>query len=180
MARSRRGFPARGHQRKSSWAVGPIANEEAIATNGKRLWTQGVALVSEAEVTIVRIRGLMSIYLSLATSSLDGFAGAAGLCIVNSDVFNVGATAVPDPLNDLEFGGWMWHSFFDVRGIAAQSAGADVSINAFSAVYRKEIDSKAMRKLGEFETLVGVVNVAEGGTASMEFNADSRMLVKLI
>ena len=151
----------------------------AVSSTGKTFWTNGVQLSGLVEATIVRIWGYLSIYLSLGTSSLDGFAGAVGIGIVNSDAFAIGPTAIPNPQTDLEWNGWIYHQFFDVRAIAAQSAGANVSINANSAVFRMPIDSKAMWKLHEFETVFGMVGLVEGGVSSMEVNADTRMLLKL-
>ena len=180
MAR-RSAFPARGRtrSRQVAWALGPEATQEVVSSTGKTLWTSGVQLVAEVETTIVRIRGLFSIYLTLGTSPQDGFAGAAGIGIVNSDAFGIGTTAIPNPQTDLEWPGWIWHSFFDVRSIAGQAANEDIGINSGSAVLRLPIDSKAMRKFHQFETLVGMVGVVESGVASAEFHADTRILAKL-
>ena len=72
----------------------------------------------------------------------------------------------------------MYHRFFDVRGLAAQSLGADVAINSTACVEKFEIDSKAMRKWHDEQVLFGMLEVAEFGTASMEVIGITRLLVK--
>ena len=59
------------------------------------------------------------------------------------------------------------------------AAEADGS-NAFGWIFRMPIDSKAMRKWGDNEILVGVVEVeSEVGTVSIRVAANTRLLLKL-
>ena len=82
---------------------------------------------------------------------------------------------MPTPFTEADWDGWLWHEFFDVRALTATIADG---VNAFSAVSRVVIDSKAMRKGWDDKvTLVGVTEVVEGGTASMELHGNTRCLV---
>ena len=183
MASPRR-FPARSltrsPRRSTSWGVGPNQEEQAQAAVGQTLWTNGVVLTTEDGATIVRIRGQLLLTLNLATAALDGMIGAIGIGIVNQQAFTIGSTAVPGPFSEPDWDGWMWHHYIHTRAIAAQAAGADIAINSQSSVQRLEIDTKAMRKFGNNEVLIGVTEVGrEIGTSSISTSADTRVLLKL-
>ena len=118
--------------------------------------------------------------LDLATAAGDGFLGALGIGIVTTDAFDAGITAVPGPFSDSDWDGWIWHHFFQLRGIAVQSQGADVAINSVGGTLRIPIDSKAMRIQSDNEVLFGMTETAvETGTAGMVVVADTRVLDKL-
>ena len=137
-------------------------------------------LISESRATIVRIRGMLSFYLDLSTAAGDGFNGAFGMGIISADAFGAGSAAFPGPFFDADWPGWIVHRYWHLHGIAAQSQGADVPVNAFADVQHLELDSKAMRKQGANEILFGMVETAvETGTAGMRFVADTRILDKL-
>ena len=170
---------ARSQKRESVWDAGPNLVIAAISATGKTLWTNGRVLATESKATIVRIRGVMTFQLDLATAAGNGLSGAVGIGLVSQEAFAAGVASIPGPFDQPEWKGWMWHHYFSIRGVAAQSAGADVARNV-SADLRLEIDSKAMRKMGSNETLFGIIDVeAEDGTASMAVVADTRVLFKL-
>ena len=115
-------------------------------------------------------------YLTVAAAAGDGFFGASGICVVSEDAFNVGVTAVPKPLDDDDSDLWLWHNFFD---IAALSVTLTDGVNAMGANLRLEIDSKAMRKgFDSKSVIVGVTQVVERGTATVEHHARTRILFK--
>ncbi len=168
-------------RRKTAWGIGPQQDLASLtsAAPTKTLWTNGVTLVLESEVTIVRIRGQVNLQLMLATNSGDGFTGALGLGIVNSQAFAAGAASIPGPHSQPEWEGWMWHQFFHMRGVAAQAQGADVSRNV-TADRVIEVDTKAMRKFSDNQILFGMIElVDETGTANITTVADTRVLFKL-
>ena len=107
----------------------------------------------------------------------EGFRGAHGIYLMTEDAFSVGVTAALDPLIDSNADMWLWHSFFDVRMITATPADGS---NAFAAVSRIEIDSKAMRKGFDPErVMVGVTGVTETGAAAVAILAgETRQLFK--
>ena len=175
MAR-RRGFPpVRSPRRLTSWALGPgDSSPEVFTGSGKVIAGLGVAPLSDG-LTIVRMRGSISAYLDSANAAGDGYHCALGVCIVNGDAFATGVGAVPDPLADAHWDGWMYHRFFDCH-VGDKTAG-DVNWNASVATI--EVDSKAMRKISQSDVLIGVLDVIESGTATMDVFFDSRILVKL-
>jgi len=171
-----RGFPHRsGTKRQTSWGIGPNAATTVLTGPVSTLWTNGVQLVGESRATVVRVRGVLLIsLLGVAAADGDGFLGASGIGIVSLDAFTAGA--VPDPASDLEWPGWMWHSFFNVmdRDISDPAASAGTAFQRF------DIDTKAMRKMGESEVLIGVTQLlVENGAATLDFSADTRVLIKL-
>ena len=173
----RRRFPLRsqGPKRLNAWGVGPSTANQQHSTPGSVIWDTGVILNTEDRATIVRTRGILRIYLVAASAIVSGFSGAVGIGIISSDAF--AASAVPDPVADSDWPGWLWHTFFDVRSVTATLADG---VNSVAAVFTKEIDSKAMRKFGSAETLVGVTETdSEIATADIRVFADTRILVKL-
>jgi len=178
MARSLSRFQHRARSRRlTTWTVGCESNNQAFSANGSTIWSQGVQLVAESQATIVRCRGLISATLLTAAAAGDGFFGAFGIGIVNENAFTVGGTtSVPTPITDIDWPGWLWHQFFDVRAVTATIGDG---VNAVGAYARFEIDSKAMRKMGDEEVLMGVTQVEESGAATMEVNANTRLLFKL-
>jgi len=178
MARSRSGFRGaiQSHRRQTAWSLGPNSLGQFITTSSVTPWSNGVQLLTEAEATIVRVRGYVSLTLEAISSLGDGFSGAFGMGIVSANAQGVGGTAIPAPVDDADWPGWLWHRFFDIRSVSATlSDGA----NAVAAVQRIEIDSKAMRKLGNEEVLQMTIQVVEQGTATIEMHGDSRILFKL-
>ncbi len=119
---------------------------------------------------------MYEVFLLSNTAAGDGFQGALGICLVSNEAFVVGSAAIPGPLTDSDWDGWIWHDFFHVFSPAATlAAGAGDG----AASVRGVIDSKAMRKWSEGYTLAAKVETVENGTATGEFWADTRVLVKL-
>ena len=158
-----------------TWGLGPESSDQSISATGLTIWTSG-AVPGEPEFTIVRTRGFFEVGLASATAAQDGFFGAIGIGIVTAKAFAIGGTAMPGPLTEIDWDGWLFHSFFDVRMLSGTHADG---VNAVSAHQRIEIDSKAMRKISTEEILVGVTEVTESGTGVIETHADCRVLVKL-
>ena len=174
--RSRFRGPSPGRRRSVTWGGGPNAASLAISSTSKQVWTNGVVLALDSEATLVRIRGMVHVHLLTASAVGDGFIGAVGLGIVTSEAFAIGVTAIPSPLGENDWDGWMWHSFFDVRAITATIADG---ANAMAIDQHIELDSKAMRKFSSNQVLAGVVGVSESGAATMELNAQCRILLKI-
>ena len=164
-------------KRSVSWAIGPGASDVAIAASGKSIWTISITGTGTAlERTIVRIRGACHCTLKTAAALGDGFLVGLGIGLVTEQALVAGITAVPGPLTDADWDGWMWHSVTDVRAITATIADG---ANAVSASARVDVDTKAMRKWHEDSVaVIGVIEVVESGAASMDFNSFTRMLLK--
>ena len=129
-----------------------------------------------SEVTITRLRGRVNMKLQTTNAIGAGFFGAHGFGIVTAEAFGVGATAMPSPLEDNDWDGWMYHQFFDIHSITATIADG---ANAMAVVESSDIDSKAQRILHSDDVLMGVTEVLEIGVATASIHADTRMLVKL-
>ena len=175
MATVRR-FRGRSHsqspRRLTQWDVGVSDAGTPVSGTGGNLWGTGSA--TSQKVTIVRIRGLFSFYVEAISAISSGFTGASGIGLVSDDAFAAGA--VPELNEDIDFG-WMWHSFFDTRGITATIADGS---NADAVFVRQTIDVKAMRIQGPGMTLFGSTQIiAESGVATGRFFGRTRILDKL-
>ena len=174
MPRSRSGY-SRGPRRSTAWAIGPNSVQQTLSVSGSTIWSNGIVLVNEPLVTVVRIRGYFRALLTAATAAGDGFLGACGIGVVNENAFTVGGTtSVPTPITDADWDGWMWHQFFDLRSNVAGVGDGQPGVSLGF-----DIDSKSMRKLGDEQVLMGCLEVVEAGTAIMELTADCRLLLKL-
>ncbi len=174
MAPRRAGFPNRVRTRRNTdWSFGPDILVQTVSTSTKLLGTTSLTVTEQQ--TIVRIRGLFHVTLTAAAAADNGFAGAVGIALVNSDAFAQGINSIPGPVTDAHWDAWMFHSFFDVRSITATIADG---VNAVAVEQRVPIDSKAMRKWDPAETLIIMAEFVETGTATARVNADMRMLLK--
>ena len=174
----RRGFSqARGRQsvrRQTAWEEGPGGTAgTVISTPTSVILGSGIQPVADG-LTVVRLRGYLEILLEAADVVGSGYAGAVGACVVNSDAFAVGVTAVPNPVDDSDWDGWMYHRFFSLH---ATTATIGDGVNTGRLAW--EVDSKAMRKLPLNETLLMSIQTFEVGAAQIEVFFDSRVLVKL-
>jgi len=175
VARSR-GFPqVRSNRRKVGWDLGPVNTGTNITTTSQALGTGGVQALLDGH-TVTRIRGYCRLYVHVTSATMSGFHGALGMCIITENANGIGVTSVPHPLGDDDWDGWLWHHYIDVRSITATIADG---ANAKSVVQEIVVDSKAMRKFKESDLLVVVIDVVEEGTASMRWEFDSRVLLKL-
>ena len=172
----RRGYPARVHsssRRVNKWGIGPQLTLTNATSSGNLFFTTGVALAAESQVTIIRLRGEFLAFLT-AAGAAEGFSGAVGIGICTDEAFAAGVTAVPGPVDESDWDGWMWHSFFHVfEGFSAAGDGSVIQS------IRLPVDSKAMRKFSAGYTLFGTVQLDEIGTATIQIACDTRTLLKL-
>ncbi len=175
----RRGFPARSlprSKRKMAWTFGPDSISQSLITTGNNLWTTGVQLVGESNATIVRIRGEMLVRLKAVAGIDDGYQFAIGLGLVTLQAFNAGTASIPGPVSEADWEGWMFHRFGSLH-VNSATLGATENIGLLEQ--RIEIDTKAMRIFRENMVLMGALEGVEVGTSVLEFNADTRVLLKL-
>jgi len=164
---------SRGRSRRTEWFVGPGGTGvSTLTTSAASILGSGI-ITTFGEETVVRTRGLVDCSLISSTSAGDGYFGAVGIGLVSSAAFTAGATAVPTPINEQGWDGWLFHHFFSVHEDSPDGQGSG------SAHHRFEIDSKAMRKVQEDETLYAAIEVVEIGTAVMNVFLDTRVLSKL-
>ena len=164
MANGRRVVRARGPRRRTHWveASGALTR---TATGASILTT---ATVGHEGETIVRVRGLATVSLISATSAGDGYFGAIGIAIVTAAAAATGAGAIPTPITEAGWDGWLLHRYLS----AEKTLGAG-SPGEFD---RAILDSKAMRKASEDENLVIVEEFTETGTAVIAIQVRVRIL----
>jgi len=178
---------ASSQRRKSSWGIGVQTGADgapqAIAASMAQIATGGVTALNDG-LTIVRTRGELLIWVeAVSVAAGNGFHGAFGIAIATQQAFIAGAASLPQPIDEEDWDGWLFHKYFGVfaGGLVAAGTAADQAnqVNNVSAAVRIEIDSKAMRKMNTDQTVYGTIQVVELGTAAMKWAVNSRMLSKL-
>ena len=187
MARSR-GYvstPRRGQRRKTSWGIGPQTGvdgaAQSITASSATLATGGAFALLDG-ITVVRMRGDLSLFLTQATALGDGYHGAFGIGITRAPAFTAGIASLPTPLTDEDDENWLYHRYVSLfaGGIIANAAmGSEEAVNPISAAMHFGVDSKAMRKLDVGVGLYAALEVVELGSAGLRWAYNSRVLVKL-
>ena len=158
---------AMSRRRKTGWSRGPGGISTRSAVGNTLLGVTSVAVLDG--LTLVRVRGEVLIWTTAVAATTDHFAGAVGIANFPENAVGVGITALEVPTTDADWDGWLWHSFFTVGGTGD-----------FSSVARIPIDSKAMRKVKEGDTLAAIFSVeTEGGTTVASVSMSTRVLDKL-
>jgi len=180
-----RGFARGTNRRLTSWEIGAQTGvdgaSQAVSSTSSTL-AAGGAVSTEDGLTLIRTRGELNLFLTTSDAAGNGFHGAFALGLFNENAFLTGISSILRPLDDEAYDGWFYHRYFSLFSggpIAAAASQDNDMVNPTSAALRIEVDSKAMRKLPEDQTIVGVLQVIELGTASMEWAFNSRTLVKL-
>ena len=167
----------RAPRRTTLWNEGPFSQVVQAITAASNAIV-GTGQTALGGVTIVRIRGELMLWLSVATAIGDGFTRvAAGIGIVTQDAFLAGGASLPSVIDDADWGGWMWyHAGSSIVGLSVTESENTGPLS----MVRVPIDTKAMRKISPNETIFGQVSTnAEIGTATLNFQMNTRMLVKL-
>ena len=183
MARSRGFRQAPQTRRRKGWEVGigQVAPQTAITGSSSVIVTSGLQPTIDG-LTLLRTRGSLLYFLSLATAALDGFRGAFGIGIVTSAAFTAGAASVPTPITEQGWDGWLFWHRIDATAASPIAGGVSADADALLPLVageRVEIDSKAMRKVAQDETIFAAIELVEVGTATFQWAVDSRMLFAL-
>jgi len=102
-------------------------------------------------MTVMRLLGEYTISPTSSPAANDSVSIGVGVCVVSSDAFAVGASAVPEPFGDQAYP-WL---YWAVHPLHYPDTNADPA--AQSGSVRAMIDVKSMRKLkGDRETLIWV------------------------
>ena len=145
-----------GSKRHGEWSSSTPLTALTVLAGSTALLTQ-IFVPQDAGETIIRTRGLFG-WSSDQTSAGEDQMGAVGIGVVSEQAATVGITAVPHPDTDAAWGGWLWHSYYASRLSAASAVGFEPGM-----FHRITIDSKAMRKLGESERMIVVVENSNPG-----------------
>jgi len=186
MARSR-GFP-RGrlqgaNRRLTSWEEGPGGTAVTTITTSSSTFLGAAVTPTQDGLTQVRLRGELLYMLTAASAGLDGFVGAFGIGLATAAAVTAGAASVPTPITEQAWDGWIyWQPIFvtAVGAIDGSVAGDKDFPTVISGGARKEIDTKAMRKLKLEDSIYAIVELTEVGTAAtLALQFDCRILLKL-
>ncbi len=160
-----------GRKRTTTWSLGTGGvTQQAIITTGKTLLGSGIVLVTEDTATIVRTHGYFWAGVQQASAALDGFIGAFGIGLVSDQAFAAGIASIPTPFTDAEWDGWfLWGSF-------SLAWDFDDATGVRFSMLNHIVDSKAMRKVSDNET---IVLVAESQSGAFDISMPLRMLLKL-
>jgi len=125
--------------------------------------SEGLAFFTKQTVT--RIRGFIAVELD-PTAVNERALIAVGIGVASSDAEAAGGAGLPDPNTDIGYP-WIWHGFFYVSSLQDAAIGADFLID------RREVDSKAMRRVGLDQSLFLIAQVAvstdQGGNADLTY-----------
>ena len=177
MPRTSRGF-SRSPRRRKAWDVGPgsVTGQSTLSSTTSVLASTGSAALADG-LTLLRLRGYLSLFQTAASAASTGFSGAFGIGITTVQAFSdTGVGATPTPIDEQDWDGWIFWEAFSVKTITATLADG---VNAQSSYLRLPIDTRAMRKLREDDVIYSVIQVTESGTSTMEWATDSRILVAL-
>ncbi len=173
MARARQISRARSQKRKSIWfdfAVGPVTLAANALTIASSLTAEGF---DEIPLTVVRTRGLITIW-SDQTAASEIVEGIYGTIVVKNTAVLIGASAVPDPLNEASDD---WFTYQPMHSGATRQVGGAGSFNEVTKT-EYAFDSKAMRKVDFGDDIVHMIRNTSG-TDGLIFLLTGRMFVKL-
>ncbi len=168
-----RGFPqVRRAKRKTGWDVGPGGlGSTTFGATASIIVGSGISPTVDG-LTLIRLRGTLTWLLTSAGAITDRLEMYFGIGVVQSPAFAVGVTAVPTPLTEQSWDGWLFWKNWSSSGIANSAAGAP-------KIFTMDVDTKAMRKLTTESTVYAVGEAVETGGASGLLSFDSRVLFKL-
>ncbi len=167
---ARRSF-VRSARRATQWTSTVPETAFIILAAGSSVIDSTFVTTSGAPETLIRVRGLFTVQTD-QTAAAEAPFGAIGIAVVSDEAAAAGAASVPLPYTDAESDLWVMHQFFAAPFEFGTAVG-------FSDVARQyEIDSKAMRKVSEDQTLVLMV---QNGSAAhgMQYRLDLRLLAKV-
>jgi len=157
-------------RRATQWLQSAIDTGSTSLAAGAAVLDQSFAFGEKA--TIVRTRGRLWVKSDQIASTEEPF-GAIGLAVVTDQAFAIGVTAVPTPITDASSDNWFLWEPWQASMVAATQVG--FSGDSWTGY---ELDSKAMRKVDDGDTVV-VVLENTSGAHGCEFIVTFRMLVKL-
>ena len=123
------------------------------------------SFTSDQPVTIRRTHGILEWRSDQKAADESPF-GAYGLCIVSNNAFAAGVASIPGPYTDADSDLWFVHQYLRTTLLFGSNIGFD---GRAGEVYT--INSKAMRKLNEEETIAVVVENGSTTAGATFFHA---------
>jgi len=158
-----------GSKRHGEW-VGSAVQTAFIGLAASSVVLDQIFTPFDAGETLIRTRGLFAVKTDQIATS-ENFMGAVGIGVVSEQAATLGITAVPHPDTDSGWNGWLWHSYW-----AGAILFGDATGFASPAVVSVPIDSKAMRKVGDNERLVLVVE--NSSAVGVQYYLNTRLYSK--
>ena len=112
-------------------------------------------LISVPAATLVRTRGAISVHAQAVGAVEDNILVAYGIIVVSENAVNVGLTAVPDPLVDIE-NDWFVYGTFAMSAVSTNPAAISILMNQ-----THQFDSRGQRKLKLGDALALVVSASQ-------------------
>ncbi len=168
-------FRGRGSRRATEWGIFSGSTGFASLAASTKAVAASFSSTDLSELipgTIVRTRGVLSIQTDQFVASEQQF-GALGCALVNDVAQALGITALPGPFTNQNYD-WFLLQFF----VQSNIFGTGVGFIEQGASRQFEIDSKAMRKLGNGDSLVIMLENASAAHA-FDFAVMLRFLVKM-
>lgn len=158
----RRPARARGFRPQTDWAADNVAAALTNASSG----VGGIARISRnltesadpewfqrPPETVRRLRGVWTLAVPTNYNNTELLVALA-VGVAPDEAVDVGPTALPDPIIDASWDGWLWHQYVYSFPQSLQIAGSIEPI----------IDSKAQRRLDDNVLFLAVSAVSAGGT----------------
>jgi len=159
----------RGAKRQTTWVGPALQGFVALAAATKIIVASfDPAANGLAKPTLVRTRGTVNVIPNVTTADVE-FTGAIGVGVVTDRAFAAGAASIPGPFTDSGWDGWVATMLLS----GALEFGTEGSFIWIEGV---EVDSKAMRKVTDDET---VVIMAESLLGTVRIDLPLRLLFKL-
>ena len=144
-----------GAKRLTDWSGSAVLTGDiAVAVSTSQLLETFVPIGSGE--TLIRTRGLFG-WRSDQSAADETQIGAMGIGVVSAQAVSVGATAIPAPATDVDWDGWLYHTFFYSHLDFLSAVGMEPNV-----AHVIMIDSKAMRKVSTDERLVVMVENTSG------------------
>ena len=159
---------ARGSGRRTDYVWNGVQNSLTVTSGSLNAIT--VITVTQPGI-IMRLRGSIVASLDSPTEN-EKTAVAMGIIRTTEEQIAVGVTAIPNPGLDLD-ADWIWHSFLPLQAVLDVTTG----VGSTEQSGRLIVDSKAMRKMRQSESLTYVVdNAAVSGTPEIDVTFGIRAL----
>ncbi len=120
--------------------------------------------------TIVRTHGLLNVFSDQVGATEHPF-GAAAILVADGEQFDAGVVAMPTPYTESDDADFFFHTYW--------ATSLFFTANGVSSVpFRKEVESKAMRKLKENDVVVWLIQNQSNVDGTL-FSWATRIYVKL-
>ncbi len=140
-----------GRRTDYTWfGVSDIVVAQDLAIANATLGGESIAFGTAG--TVMRLRGQVAVLLNAAAVA-ESAVIAVGIIRATDEAAAAGVASLPHPDSDPD-AEWIWHSYLSIH------SGQEAAIVNDFLMDRKEIDSKAMRRVKQNEQLVLVSEVA--------------------